>query len=186
MFVNEPSCFSRGLKLLTLRGGSVTAGSHRRTENTEKSFFPMDFLTGLRPLLFTYVLINGILITLQTKEGERLHFYLNFSLHLTRCVGEGAARDPHCWSWTLPPGNLLLFIVRLPDSHTVDKCIFSVIKKTKQTNNVTAFPCVFVLISRRWGVSGRCAQQARVCNSSRWNWTLWKFHFTNDFNLRKM
>uniref|UniRef100_A0A3P8UUP9 receptor protein-tyrosine kinase n=1 Tax=Cynoglossus semilaevis TaxID=244447 RepID=A0A3P8UUP9_CYNSE len=28
----------------------------------------MDFLTGLRPLLFTYVLINGILITLQTKE----------------------------------------------------------------------------------------------------------------------
>lgn len=96
VFVNEPSCFSRGLKLLTLRGGSVTAGSHRRTENTEKSFFPMDFLTGLRPLLFTYVLINGILITLQTKEGERLHFYLNFSLHLTRCVGEGAARDPHC------------------------------------------------------------------------------------------
>ncbi|XP_034393029.1 ephrin type-A receptor 2 isoform X2 [Cyclopterus lumpus] len=28
----------------------------------------MDFFTGVRPLLFSYVLINGILITLQTKE----------------------------------------------------------------------------------------------------------------------
>ncbi|XP_040049237.2 ephrin type-A receptor 2 isoform X2 [Gasterosteus aculeatus] len=28
----------------------------------------MDFFTGFRPLLFSYVLINGILITLQTKE----------------------------------------------------------------------------------------------------------------------
>ncbi|XP_068453166.1 ephrin type-A receptor 2 isoform X1 [Clinocottus analis] len=28
----------------------------------------MDFSTGVRPLLFSYVLINGILITLQTKE----------------------------------------------------------------------------------------------------------------------
>lgn len=37
----------------------------------------MDFFAGVRPLLFSYVLINGILITLQTKEGERL-FLNNF------------------------------------------------------------------------------------------------------------
>lgn len=32
----------------------------------------MDFFAGIRLLLFSYVLLNGILITLQTKEGEYL------------------------------------------------------------------------------------------------------------------
>lgn len=36
----------------------------------------MDLCCGFRPLLFTYVLINGIFITLQTKEGE-LIFHLS-------------------------------------------------------------------------------------------------------------
>lgn len=39
-------------------------------EREEGKVRQMDFFAGVRPLLFSYVLINGILITLQTKEGE--------------------------------------------------------------------------------------------------------------------
>ncbi|KAJ4935055.1 hypothetical protein JOQ06_007833, partial [Pogonophryne albipinna] len=38
------------------------------TSREEGKVCQMDFSAGLRPLLFSYVLINGILITLQTKE----------------------------------------------------------------------------------------------------------------------
>ena len=41
-------------------------------EREEGKVGQMEFFTGVRPLLFSYVLINGILITLQTKEGECL------------------------------------------------------------------------------------------------------------------
>lgn len=58
--------------------------------------YQMDFFCGFRPLLFTYVLINGILITLQTKEGERLSapdwISLNFSLRLVGEVNGSGAR----------------------------------------------------------------------------------------------
>lgn len=43
--------------------------SERVRERERGKVGQMDFFAGFRPLLFSYVLINGILITLQTKEG---------------------------------------------------------------------------------------------------------------------
>lgn len=42
-------------------------------ERKEK-FFQMDFFGGIKRYLFSYVLLSGIFITIQTKEGEWLFF----------------------------------------------------------------------------------------------------------------
>lgn len=55
-------------------GQSHRERNWKERDRKGKKANPMDFFAGVRPLLFCYVLINGILITLQTKEGECENF----------------------------------------------------------------------------------------------------------------
>ncbi|XP_067447690.1 ephrin type-A receptor 2 isoform X2 [Thunnus thynnus] len=59
---------SRSEQRSPLRAESQPSPGAQREEREEGKVCQMDFFGGVRLLLFSYVLINGILITLQTKE----------------------------------------------------------------------------------------------------------------------
>lgn len=68
----------------------------------------MDFFAGFRPLLFSYVLINGILITLQAKEGTLPPLFFPKVLKLVRQF-IGARHSCHAGK-RLIPGNKFSFV----------------------------------------------------------------------------
>lgn len=87
-------------------------------KSDKEKWSKMDFCCGFRTLLFTYVLINGIFITLQTKEGERIFRLCSPKSFSSGCVGSvngraatGATRGP----------DVLGGKVRR-QKHTLDRC----------------------------------------------------------------
>lgn len=75
-FANEcarvPACVCVCMQSGAPESVSRSLGAYKeRACGERKQVEQMEFFTGVRPFsIFTYVLINGILVTLQSKEGE--------------------------------------------------------------------------------------------------------------------